>query len=234
MNWFSIVILAIPVAYIFSGLQRGMVRTAFSFLSIILTLVLSFALNPQITKFVQENTPIYDMIQENCEESIIQNTEGKQAQEGDSQEQNQFIQQLPVPDSVKNILIENNNSQGYQQFVAQSFGEYASHVIATIAVSIIGMILTFVLISIILHLAAGLLNGIFSLPILSFFNHIGGALLGAAQGIFIVWIIFLVLSLFWDTSWVQSAVSMIKENSMTDYLYEHNLVAYFLSQLFRN
>ena len=234
MNWLSILILAIPVIYIFRGVQKGMIRTAFSFVSVILTLILSFALNSQITGILREHTPIYDMIQENCEESIIQNTEGKQAQEGDSQEQNQFIQQLPVPDSVKNILIENNNSQGYQQFVAQSFGEYASHVIATIAVSIIGMILTFVLISIILHLAAGLLNGIFSLPILSFFNHIGGALFGAAQGIFIVWSIFLVLSLFWDTSWVQSAVSLIKENSMTDYLYEHNLVAYFLSQFFRN
>lgn len=60
--------------------------------------------------------------------------------------------------------------------MAQSFGEYVSHAIATIAVSIIGMIVTFVLISVILHLAAGLLNGIFSLPILSFFNHVGGAL----------------------------------------------------------
>ena len=66
MNWFSIIILAIPVAYIFGGVQKGMIRTAFSFLSVILTLALSFALNPQITKFVQENTPIYHMIQENC------------------------------------------------------------------------------------------------------------------------------------------------------------------------
>lgn len=234
MNWLSILILAIPVVYIFSGVQKGMIRTAFSFVSVILTLILSFALNSQITGILRNHTPIYDMIQENCEESIAQDTEGKLAQEGDSQKQNQFIQQLPVPDSVKNILIENNNSQGYQQFVAQSFGEYVSHAIATIAVSIIGMIVTFVLISVILHLAAGLLNGIFSLPILSFFNHVGGALLGAVQGIFIVWIIFLVLSLFWDTSWAQSALAMIKENSMTDYLYENNLVAYFLSQLLQN
>ena len=158
MNWLSILILAIPVVYIFSGVQKGMIRTAFSFVSVILTLILSFALNSQTTGILRNHTPIYDMIQENCEESIVQDTEGKLAQEGDSQKQNQFIQQLPVPDSVKNILIENNNSQGYQQFVAQSFGEYVSHAIATIAVSIIGMIVTFVLISIILHLAAGLLN----------------------------------------------------------------------------
>ena len=113
MNWLSILILAIPVVYIFSGVQKGMIRTAFSFVSVILTLILSFALNSQITGILRNHTPIYDMIQENCEESIVQDTEGKLAQEGDSQKQNQFIQQLPVPDSVKNILIENNGIYSY-------------------------------------------------------------------------------------------------------------------------
>ena len=219
MNWFSIVILAIPVAYIFSGLQRGMVRTAFSFLSIILTLVLSFALNPQITKFVQENTPIYDMIQENCQESLMKDTEAAISDKTDSGEQNQFIQDLPLPESVKELLIENNNAQGYQHLLAETFSEYISRSIAAVAVSILGMIVTFLVISLILHIIGGILNGIFSLPVLN------------VQGIFVVWIIFLVLSLFWDTSWAQSGVNMVKENSVTSYLYENNLLAGFLSGL---
>ena len=73
------------------------------FLSIILTLVLSFALNPQITKFVQENTPIYDMIQENCQESLMKDTEAAISDKTDSGEQNQFIQDLPLPESVKDF-----------------------------------------------------------------------------------------------------------------------------------
>lgn len=231
MNWFSIVILAIPVAYIFSGLQKGMVRTAFSFLSIVLTLVLSFALNPQITEFVQKNTPLYDMIQENCQESLAKNGETALSEGTDSTEQNQYIQDLPLPESVKELLIENNNDQGYQHLLAETFSEYISRSIATVAISILGMILTFLVISMILHIIGGILDGIFSLPVLNFFNRAGGAALGAVQGIFVVWIIFLVLSLFWDTSWAQSGVSMIKENSVTSYLYENNLLAGFLSGL---
>ena len=231
MNWLAIVILAIPVAYIFSGLQKGMVRTAFSFLSIILTLVLSFALNPQITKFVQENTPIYDMIQENCQESLMKDTESAISDKTDSGEQNQFIQELPLPESVKELLIENNNVQGYQHLMAETFSEYISRSIAAVAVSILGMIVTFLVISIILHIIGGILNGIFSLPVLNLFNRVGGAALGAIQGIFVVWIIFLALSLFWDTAWAQSGVSMVKENPVTDYLYENNLLAGFLSGL---
>lgn len=232
MNWFSIIILAIPVAYIFGGVQKGMIRTAFSFLSVILTLVLSFALNPQITEFVQEKTPIYEMIQENCQASIARDTETKLSEETNSGEQNQFIQELPLPDSVKEILIENNNIQGYEHFLAETFSEYISHSIATIAVSILGMILTFLLISIVLHIVGGLLDGIFSLPVLNLFNRVGGAALGMIQGIFVVWIVFLVLSLFWDTAWAQRAVAMVQENSMTNYLYENNLLAQLLAGLF--
>ena len=93
------------------------------------------------------------------------------------------------------------------------------------------MIVTFLVISIILHIIGGILNGIFSLPVLNLFNRVGGAALGAIQGIFVVWIIFLALSLFWDTAWAQSGVSMVKENPVTDYLYENNLLAGFLSGL---
>ena len=161
MNWLSILILAIPVVYIFSGVQKGMIRTAFSFVSVILTLILSFALNSQITGILRNHTPIYDMIQENCQESLMKDTEAAISDKTDSGEQNQFIQELPLPESVKELLIENNNVQGYQHLLAETFSEYISRSIAAVAVSILGMIVTFLVISLILHIIGGILNGIF-------------------------------------------------------------------------
>ena len=99
MNWLTIVILAIPVGYIFNGIQRGMIRTAFSLASVILTLVLGFVINPYVTEFLQENTPVYDVIQKKCEESITENTELKLNEQLDPQAQNQFIESLPLPES---------------------------------------------------------------------------------------------------------------------------------------
>lgn len=225
MNWLTIVILAIPVGYIFNGIQRGMIRTAFSLASVILTLVLGFVINPYVTEFLQENTPVYDVIQKKCEESITENTELKLNEKIDPQAQKQFIESLPLPESIRDKLVENNNAQGYNHFLAESFGEYISHSIASVALGIIGLILTFIVVSIILHLVSGLLNGIFSLPILSLINRAGGAVLGAVQGLFIVWIIFLLLSLFWDTQWARTGISLIKENQVTGYLYQNNLLA---------
>ena len=54
----------------------------------------------------------------------------------------------------------------------------------------VSLIFTAVIISIVMNLLGGLLDGIFSLPVLSLINRTGGAVLGAVQGIFVVWIIF--------------------------------------------
>ncbi len=225
MNWLTIVILAIPVGYVFNGIQRGMIRTAFSLASVILTLILGFIINPYVTEFLQENTPVYDVIQEKCEESITENTELKLDEKIEPETQSRFIESLPLPEGIREKLLENNNAEGYSHFLAESFGEYISHSIASVALGIIGLILTFIVVSVILHLISGLLNGIFSLPVLSFINRVGGAVLGAVQGLFIVWIIFLVLSLFWDTQWARTGISLIKENQVTGYLYQNNLLA---------
>ena len=120
MNWLSVVILAVIVLCIFQGLRRGMVRSAFSLISVILTLFFGSLLNPYMSRFLTENTPIYDTVQEKCEGSITAALENKE-------EQDQFISGLPLPESMKQILAENNNEQSYQTLLAETFSEYLSH-----------------------------------------------------------------------------------------------------------
>ena len=96
------------------------------------------------------------------------------------------------------------------------------------AIGAVSLIFTAVIISIVMNLLGGLLDGIFSLPVLSLINRTGGAVLGAVQGIFVVWIIFLIITLFWDSAWAKEAAMMIKENKITSILYENNILLYLL------
>lgn len=229
MNWLCILILAVPVLGIFNGLQRGMVRTALSLCSVIITLILGSVLNPYVSELLKEKTPVYRIVQEKCEETLSQTLEKQMEQQMGKEEQDKFIESLPLPESFAKILVENNNSQGYQQVLAQTFGEYLSRGIAEIVLSVISLILTFILVSIIINIAGNVLNGIFSLPVLSLINRAGGAVLGGIEGIFFVWIVFLVIALFWDTVWAKQAVEMIRENSITQLLYDNNILTQFLS-----
>lgn len=229
MNWLNILILAVLVLCVFNGIQRGMIRAAFALVSVILTLILGFILNPYVTEFLKEETPVYEVIQVKCEESISQALEEQLEQKINEEQQNQFIETLSMPDNLKKMLIKNNNTEGYRHLLAESFGEYLSHSIAQLAVGAISLIITFLFISILMNITGGLLQGIFSLPILSLVNRAGGGVLGAVQGVFVVWVIFLVITLFWDAQWAQTAAEMLEENSVTAYLYDNNLLVRFLS-----
>lgn len=122
MNWLCVVILAIPVLYIFKGIQRGMVRTAFSVFSVVLALVLGFILNPYITEFLKEKTPIYETVQKQCEESISGALKEQLDQKIKKEEQNAYIQNLPLPESLTDFLVEHNTTEGYNQLLADTFG----------------------------------------------------------------------------------------------------------------
>ena len=233
MNWLSVVILAVIVLCVFNGMKHGMVRSAFSLISVLLTLFLGAALNPYMSRFLTENTPIYGVVQQKCEESISGVLEEKMNQQENKEEQEQFISGLPLPESMKKILAENNTAENYHHLLAETFGEYLSHSIAKIAIGSISLILTFILVSIFMNLLAGMLDGIFSLPVLSLLNRAGGAVLGAVQGIFFVWICFLIITLFWDAAWAKEAAVLIQENEITGFLYDNNILLHFLSGILR-
>lgn len=233
MNWLSVLILAVPVLCVFNGIQRGMVRTAFSVLTVAAALILGSILTPFIGSFLRNEVPIYHIIQEKCQKSITETVEMKLEQQADQEEQNRFIEELPLPDGVKKVLIKNNNAEGYNRLLAESFGEYLSHSIAKIIVGAISWMLAFIVISILMNLLCGVLDSIFSLPVLSLVNRAGGAALGVIQGIFIIWLLYLVITLFWDASWAQDAMEMIMENSITGYLYQHNILLEILSNIIK-
>ena len=83
-------------------------------------------------------------------------------QQENKEEQEQFISGLPLPESMKKILAENNTAENYHHLLAETFGEYLSHSIAKIAIGSISLILTFILVSIFMNLLAGMLDGISS------------------------------------------------------------------------
>lgn len=233
MNWLNVVTLAVIVLCIFNGMKQGMVRSAFSLVSVVLTLFLGAVLNPYMSRFLTENTPIYETVQEKCEESVARILEDKMNEQENKEEQAQFIAGLPLPESMKKILAENNTVENYHHLLAQTFGEYLSHSIAKIAIGSISLILTFILVSIFMNLLAGMLDSIFFLPVLSLLNRVGGAILGAIQGIFFVWICFLIITLFWDAVWAKEAAKLIQENEITSFLYEQNILLHYLSGILR-
>ncbi len=229
MNWLCVIILAIPVIYVVRGFQKGMVKMTVSFLSIFLTLVASFIFNPYIERGLKQETGIYESIQKKCESYIIDTVEKQGNEEINEEEQKVIIQKLSLPEKVTRVLFTENITDENGTVLMESFAEYLSACITNFIIKSISLFLTFLLVSIAIGIIGRTLETIFSFPILSTMNRIGGGAIGAAKGICIIWIFFLVVSVFWNSVWAQDFYYLIKENKITSYLYEQNVFLYCLN-----
>lgn len=233
MNWLCVIVLAIPVMYIFKGFQKGMVKMALSFLSVFVTLAACFILNPHIERVLKQETRIYESIQSQCESYITDTVEVQEDEEINREEQKEVIQKIPLPENITEIFFLKNSSGEYDRILMGTFAEYLAGGIADFIVGGISLFLTFLFASILMGLLGKILGAVFSFPILSMMNRIGGAVLGAAKGICVVWIFFLIISIFWNTVWAQNCYQLIRENPIISYLYDENIFLYFLKEIMK-
>lgn len=222
-NWLEITVGVYLLGMILYGHYKGLIRLAVSMLALIATLVIVHFAMPKIMVFVRDNTPVYTWIAEGMKESI-----GIGADAPDIQmpaEQRIMIENLNLPEDVKQMLLENNNSQMYQILGVDAFAEYIGNYLANLIMNSIGFVVLFLAVYILLHLIMKWLDLIAKLPILYGMNHLAGAILGGIQGLFFVWIAALFVTACASTSWASLVLSQIEASPWLSFLYRYNLVS---------
>lgn len=230
MNWLTIAVLTMLILFAFIGYKRGLIKKVVSLLSLIITLILVSFLTPYISQFIQERTPIYKSIKEQCLESI----EGQlSAMESNTKSaQVEFINQLALPDSIKNSMIENNNADVYASLAVDQFSDYIAGYLAKWIVNAMSYIVSFVLIIIFLRFAFMTLDIVARLPIINGINKIAGLVVGLVEGVLIMWILFITLTIFINTPIGQSGFAMINESSILTFLYNNNYLLKIITSVF--
>ena len=62
------------------------------------------------------------------------------------------------------------------------------------------------------------------LPIINELNKITGLFLGFIRGVFVVWILFIIITAFGEMEWGNTVMNMIKESRLLNQLYQKNLL----------
>jgi len=87
---------------------------------------------------------------------------------------------------------------------------------------IFSYVLAFIIASIGLHIACGVLDIVAKLPVLHQINKAGGLLIGLIEGILRVWVAFIILDMFATTQWGNALLVMVHSNEFVRMLYENN------------
>ena len=129
---------------------------------------------------------------------------------------------MKLPQSVKDILLENNNSEFYHILGVDQFAEYISTYLADMLINAVCGFVIFLLAYILIRILIRWLDLIARLPILCGLNQIAGALLGLAQGLLILWIAGALLNCFAATAAGQILEQQVNGSAWLSFLYQYN------------
>ncbi len=146
-----------------------------------------------------------------------------QGQQPDRVSQTELIESLPLPEALKDMLLENNNDEGYANLQVSTFQDYVVHFIATLILNVISFVAAVVAVQILLSLVIAALDFLARAPVISGINRLAGFLLGLLQALFFLWLFFLILSMTATTEIGLQLMSMVQESRFLGYLYDSNL-----------
>lgn len=219
MNILSVIILLVILLFIVRGYRKGFVQMIASMTTLILSLFLVSIATPYISNALKEHTPVYEMIEEKCEELVASGTD----QVSTKVEQVKWIENLKVPSFLQEMMKENNNTVSYEKMNVETFGQYISHFLATMILSVISYIVTFIVVMILLKIVVGALGLLTHLPVIHSMNRILGAVMGFLQSLILIWLFLLVVTLFGSTEWGSYIMRLINDSSVLTALYDANI-----------
>ncbi len=132
------------------------------------------------------------------------------------------IENAVMPQFLKDMLLENNNTAIYEELGVKSFPQYVASYISRMVLNLISFLVTFLIAIIIVKALMFAVNIIGELPVLGVVNHIGGGVLGMVLGLVIIWLGFLIITLMYTTEAGNACFEMIERSSILTFLYDVN------------
>lgn len=229
MNWLFWILLIFGALSALRGAQKGFMKTAVSMFAMIFVLAVVSWVNPYVGDFLREGTPVYGIVENKCDKIIVDyiNDIGIYPEEREEiplEMQISVIEHIPLPNSVKQVLLENNNSEIYQTFEIEYFVEYLSAYLSYCITNGIGFIVSFVIAIVLIKMILYAIDLLTEIPGVSFCNVVAGMALGLMQAILWIWVLFLIITVIYQSQIGMILVRQINESDILSLLYENNLL----------
>lgn len=229
MNYLLIGIVVFFILMVANGYRIGLIRSVFFCGTSVLALVFA----SQCYQFVGKGIDQYTNLSKTIETSIEKNLELKPTKNKKVKrtEQTKKIQEMKLPQSIKDSLIENNNTEIYDALKVSGFYEYIAGYLSKTVINGIAYIITFLVGCIIIRLLLRILDFITEIPILHGLNCAGGMILGAIEALIGIWLFFLVITIMGSTEFGQTMYGYINDNVVLSILYNNNYLLVLLTNM---
>lgn len=226
MNELLMVVGAIFLLCAVIGASRGFIKIVASLLATLVIIVLVVFATPYVGDGLKKYTPLESVVQEKCIEMLHM----EEVESASREAQIALIEASDFPEVFKDLLLENNNSEVYATLGVETFTEYVGTYFANLICNIVAFLVTFLLVSIIVRVALYILGVIGDLPVIGGINRLAGGAVGIVMGLLIVWVLFIVITLFYDWSVSKLFFENIAESPILQMLYDSNILMNFITK----
>ncbi len=219
MNWLLLIVILFIGLSIVEGYRKGFIKTVFSIFGLAIALIVASVGAPMLSHQLVKNETVYQYIDKKVADTLdidSRNLEQK--------EESAYIDKLPLPESIKNQINANNSFEVKSLLNVSNFSGYVSGYITCMILNAISYLLIVILVLIAVRILANLLDIISKLPVLNSINKIGGIAVGTLKGVIIVWLFFVVITVFSGSEFGKSMFEMINDSVVLSYLYNNNLL----------
>lgn len=229
LNPLMIGVLIIIIGTTIHGYRKGFLKILISILSLVLTIWLVAVVTPYISTYLVEHTGLYDAMKNRVAESLAE--DNARLDNTIPENQTETINSYEVPNAVKTTLINNNTEPTYTKLAVTVFEDYVSSFLARLIINIAAFVCTFIMITVFLRMTFFSLELISKIPIIKGLNKLIGLVAGFAEGILIVWVFFLFITIFAGGVWGSLLFMMIDDNILLSTLYNTNILLKIISAL---
>lgn len=221
MDWICIVIGVLFFICLVSGWTRGLFKVLLSVAGMIASIIIATYIAPSVSGYLEEHTKIDDNIAEYISEELSFSDSEEETSKG---VQVEVINNLPISQTLKANILDNNNSEMYAALDATGVYDYIAKSLAVVILNGIVFLVLVVVAQAFFATLGKAVAGLTKLPIIRSIDKIGGGLLGAMQGLILIWIFFLLLSITSTSEISQEMIEAINHISLLKLLYDNNLL----------
>lgn len=222
MSPMMIISLAVVAISAFWGLKKGFLKTVLSMAAMLAAVLIVIWVTPKVEDFLRESTTVRTYVTDKVVSAL---TERQQMESETS------IDEMNIPDIWKSALKKHNNEETYQVLGVSALHEYVGAYLGELVIQVIAFLLSLLVVSIGIHLLFFAVDIVGHFPVVHGVNKMAGFLLGLVRGILLLWIFYMVLTVFSHYSWSQNLLSQVQESGFLTLLYDHNLFIRLLSMI---
>jgi len=227
MNIVLVFIGIILVVSVIVGYQKGFLKLALSLGVTLAGIMIVFAISPHVSAWIQQSTPLVESVQKKVGGMLFpegESEEEHQVVEMSREQQISVIEKGDIPEFLQDRLLSNNNKEVYETLGVTTFAEYIVTYIAKILADIIAFLVTLIAVLIIIRVLMGMAGILNKVPVVGGINKLAGGIAGVGVGIVIVWIMFIVVTMLYNTTIGKMCLENIAADPTLTKLYNSNIL----------